>query len=287
LKKTLGPGSSSQAKQMKMKKKEKKKIMKIVQKFISNINGKENRERASVVLTKIVNESKSVGSMMGHLADKMVKNKKVFGSNIQEILKNDKTEIPRFLVTALEVVRRADNIVVEGIYRQNGNMALIQALKVDVEKNDLEKLEKVSNVHNLTGLVKLFFRELKDPLFNAEWYEKITAFVKKDQDQSKEREGRKDELKGLFEGATLENRKTLMFLVGHFDEVQKHEDKNLMGAENLAIVFGPTLSRVNPLSKDLAADMEMQNLVVRLVIEDKDCRMALEQSLSKKQDLAQ
>ena len=43
---------------MKMKKKEKKKIMKIVQKFISNINGKENRERASVVLTKIVNESK-------------------------------------------------------------------------------------------------------------------------------------------------------------------------------------------------------------------------------------
>ena len=30
--------------------------------------------------------------------------------------------------------------------------------RVDVEKNDLEKLEKVSNVHNLTGLVKLFFR---------------------------------------------------------------------------------------------------------------------------------
>ena len=41
-----------------MKKKEKKKIMKIVQKFISNINGKDKRERASVVLTKIVNESK-------------------------------------------------------------------------------------------------------------------------------------------------------------------------------------------------------------------------------------
>ena len=32
--------------------------MKIVQKFISNINGKDKRERASVVLTKIVNESK-------------------------------------------------------------------------------------------------------------------------------------------------------------------------------------------------------------------------------------
>ena len=30
--------------------------------------------------------------------------------------------------------------------------------RVDVEKNDLEKLKKVSNVHNLTGLIKLFFR---------------------------------------------------------------------------------------------------------------------------------
>merc|ERR1712210_350237 len=84
----------------------------------------------------------------------------------------------------------------------------------------------------------------------------------------REREGRKDELKSLFKGMESEKRKTLLCLVKHFDEVQKHEDKNLMGAQNLAIVFGPTLSRVNPLSKDLAADMEMQNLVVRLVIED-------------------
>ena len=29
--------------------------------------------------------------------------------------------------------------------------------------------------------------------------------------------------------------------------------------------FGPTLSRVNPLSKDLADDLKMQNLAVRLV----------------------
>ena len=29
--------------------------------------------------------------------------------------------------------------------------------------------------------------------------------------------------------------------------------------------FGPTLSRVNPQSKDLAADVSMQNLAVRLV----------------------
>ena len=30
--------------------------------------------------------------------------------------------------------------------------------RVDVEHNKLDKLEKVTNVHNLTGLIKLFFK---------------------------------------------------------------------------------------------------------------------------------
>merc|ERR1719209_1663993 len=124
-----------------MQKAEKKKIMKVVQKIISNIKGKEKREKAREVLTRIVDESKNMGGMMTLLADKMVKTKKVFGANIQEILKKDKTEIPSFLEVALSVVKKPENIVVEGIYRQNGNMALIQALKVDVEKNQLEKLK--------------------------------------------------------------------------------------------------------------------------------------------------
>ena len=46
--------------------------MKIVQKFISNINGKDKRERASVVLTKIVNESKVLPtSLSEHLNNRI------------------------------------------------------------------------------------------------------------------------------------------------------------------------------------------------------------------------
>ena len=65
----------------------------------------------------------------------------------------------------------------------------------------------------------LIFRELKDPLFNAESFDKISTFLKVNpkltflqlsiifqRDKQKEREGRRDELKDLFEGMALEKR---------------------------------------------------------------------------------
>merc|ERR1712012_615426 len=261
------------------KAKEKKKLMEIIGEVLAKINSIEHREKAKKVLGSIVEKSENMGSVMGLLGDKMVKNKKVFGSTIEDILKNEKNEnrdIPRFLETALKVVQSPDKIVIEGIYRQNGNMALIQALKVDVEHNKLDKLEKVTNVHNLTGLIKLFFKELNVPLFNPEWYEKITTVVKKDE-QSKTRETRQEELRDLFKDVSVEKRKTLWHLMKHFDEVKEKEETNKMGLMNLAIVFGPTFSRIDPQSKTLAADVLMQNQAARLVIEDEDCRRALKE----------
>ena len=110
------------------------------------------------------------------------------------------------------------NLSIKGLHALNWyNWQDYVVVRVDVEKQHLEKLKKVSNVHNLTGLIKLFFRwtnifasswctlsssaspsqvpqktifqdriifwifpsrELKDPLFNDEMNEKITDFVK-------------------------------------------------------------------------------------------------------------
>merc|ERR1712109_1603 len=81
---------------------EKKKLMEIIGKVLAKINSKEQREKAKKVIGSIVEKSENMGSVMGLLGDKMVKNKKVFGSNIEDILKNEKNEnrdIPRFLET--------------------------------------------------------------------------------------------------------------------------------------------------------------------------------------------
>merc|ERR1711915_240436 len=43
-------------------------------------------------------------------------------------------------------------------------MAEIQSLRFAIEENNLDKLDSASSVHELTGVVKLFFRELNEPL---------------------------------------------------------------------------------------------------------------------------
>ena len=77
-------------------------------------------------------------------------------------------------------IEQEKNIVREGLYRQNGNMADIQTLRLDffqddetpyhskcdcvsryaIEENKLDKLDAVNSVYELTGVVKLFFRFL-------------------------------------------------------------------------------------------------------------------------------
>ena len=46
--------------QKELQKAEKKKIMRVVQKIIANIKGKEKREKAKIVLTRITDESKVI-----------------------------------------------------------------------------------------------------------------------------------------------------------------------------------------------------------------------------------
>jgi len=232
------------------------------------------------------------------LTDKLTKNKKVFGSTLDKILETEKNPqgIPKVLEVAFDVVARPKNIVTEGIYRQNGNMHLILGLKVDVEKGRFEKLEEVKNVHLITGLVKMFFKELKEPILSDHLFKQLSKFVEDkktpDKEQEKKKEGKRtvSQMKRNFaqictsDEFKASHRMTLLRLLKHCDLIMKNEKENLMGGYNLAIVLGPTLSRLpassgNP--EDLGREIQLQNNVARLMIEDKQFRWALEDSLTK------
>ncbi|XP_009869001.1 PREDICTED: beta-chimaerin isoform X3 [Apaloderma vittatum] len=64
---------------------------------------------------------------------------------------------------------------------------------------------------------------------------------------------------------------TLRYLMIHLKKVTLHEKENFMNAENLGIVFGPTLMRP-PEDSTLATlnDMRYQKLIVQLLIENED-----------------
>ncbi|KAB7498421.1 Rho GTPase-activating protein 27 [Armadillidium nasatum] len=62
------------------------------------------------------------------------------------------------------IEKNKENFKVDGLYRISGNASKIQKIRIEIAQNRYTILEEEKDVHNLTGALKLFFRELKEPL---------------------------------------------------------------------------------------------------------------------------
>ena len=59
---------------------------------------------------------------------------------------------------------RPEYLSTDGVYRQSGNLSVVQRLRLQIDQGNLTVLDTVDDVHVLTGALKLFFRELQEPL---------------------------------------------------------------------------------------------------------------------------
>ncbi|CAH1155600.1 unnamed protein product [Phaedon cochleariae] len=165
----------------------------------------------------------------------------LFGEKIQAVCKRQKRNIP-FIIEACirEVEKRGMSEV--GIYRVSGSALDIHKLKKSFETNsyEAEQLLKDVDIHSVTGILKLYLRELPEALFTDHMYpELLEAF-----NQSNGNLKRRIELlKGCFSKLPQQNSETISCILKHLIEVHKHESDNKMSLHNLATVFGPTLLR--------------------------------------------
>eukprot|EP00092_Neocalanus_flemingeri_P013690 GFUD01014765.1.p1 GENE.GFUD01014765.1~~GFUD01014765.1.p1 ORF type:complete len:358 (+),score=82.60 GFUD01014765.1:63-1136(+) len=203
----------------------------------------------------------------------LLKSNLVFGSTISAIAKTDGTKVPKFLTKCISLI--ADNpshMNSEGLYRRNGNMATIQSLRFEVDQGRLIKLDLVENVHILTGLIKLFFRELSSPLIPWSTIEKLAdAYDKISKTDDKKKRGKELRTVGqIISTLHPANRDTLFFLLEHLYAVSGFSDVNQMNNENLAMMLGPTLSWTQDLTNmtTMASMMIKQNNVVGCLIRD-------------------
>ena len=62
------------------------------------------------------------------------------------------------------LILRPEYLTTDGVYRQSGNLSVVQRLRLQIDQGNLGVLDTVDDVHVLTGALKLFFRELQEPL---------------------------------------------------------------------------------------------------------------------------
>ncbi|KAK6166651.1 hypothetical protein SNE40_023294 [Patella caerulea] len=180
----------------------------------------------------------------------------VFGSRLKDLCEKEHAKVPKFVCLCVAAVEKR-GLDHDGIYRVSGNLAEIQRLRYVVDKEESYNLDdKQWDMNVLTGALKLFFRELKEPLIPFDMFDMFAAAVQKEMYSEKFKF-----MKELLPELPRCNYETMKFLFQHLILVTKESQKNRMQIHNLAIVFGPTLSWKN--------DADAQNLAVLTVFQSR------------------
>lgn len=181
--------------------------------------------------------------------------------------KKTKKNLKKFLTRrpTLQAVREKGYIKgldVDGIYRVSGNLAVIQKLRFAVnhdEKLDLND-SKWEDIHVITGALKMFFRELPEPLFTFNHFNDFVNAIKQEPRQ------RVTAVKDLIRQLPKPNQDTMQILFRHLKRVIENGEKNRMTYQSIAIVFGPTLLKPERETGNIAVHTVYQNQIVELIL---------------------
>ncbi|CAH1765344.1 14943_t:CDS:10, partial [Entrophospora sp. SA101] len=165
--------------------------------------------------------------------------KPVFGTDLSELMKRDGGVIPIILRKCVTAVEKY-GLESLGIYRLSGVTSQVQSLKSlfdkDAESVDLDSEENLKDINNVSSLLKLWFRELPDPLFPRTMYQDFINAAKINDEKQ-----RVLKLHQTINNLPDANYISLNYLMEHLDKLVANQEYNKMSVKNLAIVFGPTL----------------------------------------------
>ncbi|KAG2213930.1 hypothetical protein INT47_001199 [Mucor saturninus] len=161
----------------------------------------------------------------------------LFGSNLNDYFAEHERSVPLLVTKCIEGVEMQGGLEKEGIYRISGRQTNVDALK-----NEFEKDEEAANLENnrydvftIASVLKIYLRELKQPLFNLSMqdriqYSKITNDVE-----------RTNLLVTKLSEASKPQRDTLEAIIRHLAKVQECSQANKMTIKNLSVIFTPAL----------------------------------------------
>uniref|UniRef100_A0A8C6YWA5 Rho GTPase-activating protein 12 n=1 Tax=Nothoprocta perdicaria TaxID=30464 RepID=A0A8C6YWA5_NOTPE len=185
----------------------------------------------------------------------------VFGSNLTSLCQRENSTVPKFVKLCIEHVEE-HGLDVDGLYRVSGNLAVIQKLRFAVnhdEKLDLND-SKWEDIHVITGALKMFFRELPEPLFTYNHFNDFVNAIKQEPRQ------RVHAVKDLIKQLPKPNQDTMQVLFRHLKRVVENGEKNRMTYQSVAIVFGPTLLKPEKETGNIAVHTVYQNQIVELIL---------------------
>ncbi|KFB45888.1 hypothetical protein ZHAS_00013850 [Anopheles sinensis] len=167
---------------------------------------------------------------------------RVFSCDLGEHLLNSGQDIPMVLKCCAEFIEEYG--IVDGIYRLSGITSNIQKLRRAFDEEripDLTHPDIRQDIHAVSSLLKMYFRELPNPLCTYQLYD---HFV----DAIQTRPEAPTDLKLRLIRQTVQklpppHYRTLKYLATHLFKIARHSANTGMTERNIAIVWAPNLLR--------------------------------------------
>ncbi|KAG9265827.1 rho GTPase-activating protein 24-like isoform X2 [Astyanax mexicanus] len=134
---------------------------------------------------------------------------------------------------------RARGLLEVGLFRQPGQATLVKELQEAFDAGEKPSFDS-TDVHTVASLLKLYLRELPEPLVPFSRYQEFLMCGKK---IPADREQGLLELKSLLHELPVANFNLLKYICQFLNEVQAYSSTNKMSIQNLATVFGPNILR--------------------------------------------
>ncbi|CAK7266889.1 Rho GTPase-activating protein [Sporothrix epigloea] len=166
----------------------------------------------------------------------------MFGVPLNTLYERDSMAVPLVVYQCIQAVDLF-GLAVEGIYRLSGSLPHVNRLKAMFDTDSASPQLDFRNpenffhdVNSVAGLLKQFFRDLPDPLLTRQQYDRFIEAAQHNDDIV-----RRDSLHAVINDLPDPNYATLRALILHLNRVVENAPVTRMTAQNLAIVFGPTL----------------------------------------------
>ncbi|XP_065121851.1 SLIT-ROBO Rho GTPase-activating protein 1b isoform X3 [Paramisgurnus dabryanus] len=151
----------------------------------------------------------------------------------------------------------------QGIFRVSGSQVEVNDIKNSFERgNDpLTDEENNHDINSVAGVLKMYFRNLDNPLFPKEKFNDLIACIRTE---------------NLYERAlsirkilTTMLRPTLVvmrYLFAFLNHLSQYSDENMMDPGNLAICFGPTLMPTPDLLDQVSCQAHVNEIIKTIII---------------------
>ncbi|XP_053317574.1 protein FAM13A isoform X2 [Spea bombifrons] len=166
---------------------------------------------------------------------------KVFGAQLKDLHKEGlvMNSVPSVVWSVVEYLR-SEGMTQEGLFRVNGNVKVVEQLRLRYETGEPVMLADDTDVHSVASLLKLFLREMPDGIISAGIVPKFIQVYHESGNDTQRVNGFKNLLKELPDT----HYSLLKYLCHFLTQVVEHQAENRMNCYNLATVFGPNCFHV-------------------------------------------